>query len=437
MRVADEREPMDRRGAWRLLFVALVVWVSLAAWLVPWEWAPACIEPADAADHFTAAEIERAEAYASAVRPVADAALVLGLLMAFALGWARWGRHAAGRVTGRLPWWLAVPVAVLVFDLLVRAVRLPFAWLLRRRRLEDGLTEQDAAGWWIDQGLSLLVSWAVATALMILLVACVRRWPRRWYLPLGAALLGVTYALSMAYPVVVEPLFNRFTPLPDGDLRTRLVAMADDQGVDVGRVLVADASRRTTTLNAYVSGIGDTKRLVLYDTLLSDATEDEVVAVAAHEVAHAARNDVLVGTTLGAVGIVAAVAGLGLLLDGGWGRRLTGGVGEASATWPVLATVALATVLASPIENTISRAVEVRADVDSLATTGDREAFRQLHVRLAQRSLADPTPPAWRQFWWGSHPTVLERLALPMAGGGPSDEDSAGVVGKGGISCAS
>lgn len=412
MRVAGERAPTDRRGAWVLLIVALVVWVVLAAWLVPWEWSPARIEPADATDHFTAAEIERAEAYASAVRPLADAALVLGLLVAVALGWTRWGRRAAGRVTGRLPWWLAVPVAVLVFDLLVRAVRLPFAWLLRRRRLEEGLTEQGAAGWWTDQGLSLLVSWVVASALMILLVACVRRWPRRWYLPLGAALLGVTYALSMAYPVVVEPIFNRFTPLPEGDLRTRLVTMADQQGVDVGRVLVADASRRTTTLNAYVSGLGDTKRLVLYDTLLSDATEDEVVAVAAHEVAHAARNDVLVGTTLGAVGIVAGVAALGLLLDGTRGRRLHGGLVGASATWPVLATVALATVLVSPLENTVSRAIEVRADVDALRTTADREAFRQLHVRLAQRSLADPTSPAWRQFWWGSHPTVTERLGL-------------------------
>lgn len=412
MRAIGEHPRTDRRGAWVLLIVALVAWVSLTAWLVPWEWSPAGIEPADATDHFTSEEIERAEAYASAVRLLADAALVLGLLVAFALGWTRWGRRTAGRVTGRLPWWLAVPVAVLVFDLLVRAVRLPFAWLLRRRRLEEGLTEQGAAGWWTDQGISLLVSWAVASVLMILLVACVRRWPRRWYLPLAAALLGVTYALSMAYPVVVEPLFNRFTPLPEGDLRTRLVTMADEQGVDVGRVLVADASRRTTTLNAYVSGIGDTKRLVLYDTLLSDATEDEVVAVAAHEVAHAARNDVLVGTTLGAVGIVAAVAGLGLLLDGGRGRRVTGGLGEASATWPVLATVALATVLATPLESTISRAVEVRADVDSLRTTDDREAFRQLHVRLAQRSLADPTPPALRQIWWGSHPTVLQRLAL-------------------------
>ncbi len=260
--------------------------------------------------------------------------------------------------------------------------------------------------------LSLAVSWLGTTLVVLLVVGCARRWPRRWYLPVGAGVVVATYVVSLAYPVLVEPLFNRFTPLPESRLRTELVSMADQQGVDVGEVLVADASRRTTTLNAYVSGLGGTKRLVLYDTLLEDAPDDEVIAVAAHEVAHAARHDVLVGTTLGAVGAVAGVAALALLLDSRRARRSTGGLSSPGAVWPLLATVTVATVLVSPVQNTISRAVETRADVDALATTDDGQGFQALHVRLAQRSLADPTPPAWRQFWWGSHPTVLERLGL-------------------------
>ena len=407
-----EHPALDRRGAWVLLTAALVVLTGLAAWLVPWEWAPERIEPVEATDYFTAEELSRSDAYASGVRRLADASLVIGLLVTVALGWTAAGRRAARALTRRLPWWSAVPVAVLVFDLLVRAVRLPFAWLLRRRRLEVGLTDQPLAGWISDQGLSLLVSWVVGSLLVLLLVACARRWPRRWYLPLSAGVLAATYALSMAYPLVVEPLFNKFTPLPDGELRTRLVAMADEQGVDVGEVLVADASRRTTTLNAYVSGIGETKRLVLYDTLVAAAEPDEVLTVAAHEVAHAARRDVLLGTTLGGIGGVAGIAALALFLDGRRGRRSERGFNGGESVWPVLATVAVATVMVSPVENTISRAVETRADVDSLRTTGDAEGFRDLHVRLAQRSLADPAPPAWRQVWWGSHPTVLQRLAL-------------------------
>jgi STE24 endopeptidase len=290
-------------------------------------------------------------------------------------------------------------------------VRLPLVWQIRGRRLDEGLTTQGAVGWWTDQSLSLLVSWVAASIGLLLLVACARRWRHRWYLPVGVGALVATYVLSMAYPLVVEPLFNRFTPLPKGELRSELVAVAERQGVDVGEVLVADASRRTTTLNAYVSGLGDTKRLVLYDTLVDDAPQDEVVAVAAHEVAHAARRDVLVGTTLGAVGAVIGVAVLALLLGGRVGRR-TNPLASAAAAWPVLAVVVVATVVASPVQNTISRAIETRADVGALSTTGDASAFRDLHVRLAQRSLADPTPPTWRQVLWGSHPTVLQRLAL-------------------------
>jgi STE24 endopeptidase len=406
-----DRPPLDRRGAWLLLVTSALVWVGLAAWLVPWEWSPGRIDPVEAGDYFTASEVERAEEYAGALRPLADASLVLGLLVATGLAWSPWGRRLARKITARIPWWVGVPLAVLVFDVAVRAVRLPFARQIRQRRLQEGLTEQAEAGWWADQGLSLLVTWVVGSLAVLLLVGCARRWPRRWYLPLGAGALVATYALSMAYPVAVEPLFNRFTPLPDGDLRSELVEIADRQGVDVGEVLVADASRRTTTLNAYVSGLGETKRLVLYDTLLDDAPADEVVVVVAHEVAHAARDDVLVGTTLGAVGALVGVAALALLLDGTRGRR-RGGLARASAAWPLLATVALAGVLVSPIENTVSRAIETRADVDSLDSTRHRSAFQQLQVRLAQRSLADPDPPVWRQLWWGSHPTVLERLAL-------------------------
>ena len=405
---------LDRRGAWVLLVLALLTWVALAAWLVPWEWSPGRIDPVPAGDYFSAAEIARAESYADYVRPRGDGALVVGIVAALLLGWTRWGRRVAVGLTRRVPWWVGVPVAVLVFELLVRGVRVPFAWQIRGRRLEEGLTDQGAAGWWTDQALSLLVSWAVVSLALLLLLLCARRWPRRWYLPVGAGALVATYALSMAYPVVVEPLFNRFTPLQDGPLRSELVAMADHQGVDVGEVLVADASRRTTTLNAYVSGFGGTKRLVLYDNLLEDVPNGEVVAVAAHEVAHAARHDVLMGTTLGAVGAVAGVAALALLLDARRGRR-DGVTRDAGVAWRVLATVAVATVLVAPVQNTVSRAIEARADVDALAATGDPAGFRELQVRLAQRSLADPTPPAWRQVVWGSHPTVLERLALVVS----------------------
>ncbi len=107
---------------------------------------------------------------------------------------------------------------------------------------------------------------------------------------------------SFVYPVLVEPAFNQFTPLPDGPLRTQILHLADVEHVHLDDVLVADASRRTTTLNAYVSGYGSTRRVVLYDTVLHDLPRDQVLAIVAHELGHAAHDDVLWGSLLAALG---------------------------------------------------------------------------------------------------------------------------------------
>jgi STE24 endopeptidase len=227
---------------------------------------------------------------------------------------------------------------------------------------------------------------------------------------------------SYVYPVLVEPLFNSFEPLPPGDLRTRVLELADKEGVPVRDVLVADASRRTTTLNAYVSGFGGTHRVVLYDNLVEDLPEDQALSVVAHELAHARHRDVLVGSALGAWGVVAGVGVLGLMAGS---RRMERRYGPRPLGQPVvvpvlLAVVALAGLAVSPVQNGISRRVETRADVDALRATGNPAAFVAMQKRLATRSLSDPTPPAWARFWFGSHPTVLERVALvhpPSAAG--------------------
>jgi STE24 endopeptidase len=230
-----------------------------------------------------------------------------------------------------------------------------------------------------------------------------------------AALLVV--AGSFLYPVLVEPVFNRFTPLEDGPLRDRVLALAEEQGVEVSEVLVADASRRTTTLNAYVSGLGATRRVVLYDTLLAQAPTEEVQVIVAHELAHAKHDDVLVGTVLGAGGALVGVSLLTLALASPRLRRRSdvAGAGDPASVAMVLALVAVGGFVASPVVNSVSRAVEMRADRESLVATGESEAFLQIHRRLAIEAVSDPTPPRWSQLWFGSHPTVLERAGLPSS----------------------
>ena len=261
------------------------------------------------------------------------------------------------------------------------------------------------------------MSWVLTSLVVLLVVLAMRRSPRRWFLWAGGAAAGLTMAGSFLYPVVIEPVLNEFASLPDGSLRAAVFDLAEKEGVEVSDVLVADASRRTTTLNAYVSGFGGTRRVVLYDNLVEGVPEAEARVVVAHELAHAKYDDVLVGTALGAVGAVLGVSLLALALDSPRLRRRAGveGAGTAAVVPLMLALWAVATLLVSPVQNTISRAIEARADRESLVATGDSDTFISMQRELALAALSDPTPPAWSQFWFGSHPTVLQRAGLPAS----------------------
>ncbi len=170
--------------------------------------------------------------------------------------------------------------AILAVGELVTA---PFALSLRANALDAGLTTQSLGGWLRDQAFSLLVGGAFAAVLVLLVVGTARRSPRRWpvYTALGGAVLTVLG--SWSYPLVVEPLFNRFASLPESPLRSEILALARAERVPVSDVLVADASRRTTTLNAYVSGLGSTRRVVLYDNLVNDVPRRETLVIVAHQ----------------------------------------------------------------------------------------------------------------------------------------------------------
>jgi STE24 endopeptidase len=301
-----------------------------------------------------------------------------------------------------------VPLAVAAVTVVLRVATLPFRAASQEHRLRNGLSEQRWADWVRDVLVSTVVSTVSTAVVLVLLVGFARRWRTAWVPAAAVVLGGLVVVGSLAYPVVVEPLFNRFTPLQDGPLRSAVMEVAEREGVAVDEVLVADASRRTTTLNAYVSGIGGTRRVVLYDTLVESVPQDQTLAVVAHELAHARHHDVVTGTVLAALGVGLGVALLALVL----GRER---IRTVSAVPLVLALVAVGALVASPVENGISRRIETRADVDALKATGDPVAFREVQTMLALRSLADPTPPRWSHYWWGSHPTVLERLALAEA----------------------
>lgn len=393
-------------GGGALLF-ALIAWL-----VVPWHPVPGGMpEPASASEVFTQVQIQRGEEYARWSRLLSWASLAVSLVVSCLLGFTRLGSRLLGKRSR--PWPVTVIGLTAVILVIGRLATLPFALGLRQRRVDYGLTDQGLGAWFVDEAKGLGIGIVFTAIALLVLFGCVRRWRTWWPVIVSGIFVVLVMAGSFLYPVVIEPVFNNFTSMEQGTLRSEILALADEEGVAIDDVLVADASRRTTTLNAYVSGFGGTRRVVVYDNLVNDQPDDQVLSVVAHELAHAKHDDVLVGTGLGAFGSIIGIGLLGLVMSSAWVRRRAGvdGLTDPRAVAVVLALMAVATVLSSPIENTISRRIEMRADVDALAVT-PASAMVELQRELCVRAVCDPNGPAWSQFWFGSHPTVLERVAV-------------------------
>lgn len=412
-RPAPRRALTDRTVGLALVVAGLLLVAWLATVLVPWHAVPGgAPDPVPDLRVFTTAEIDRAEAWARLGRLISWSSLAISLAVASWLGFTSRGARLLGRLA--LPWWSAVVALTFMVIGIGRLATLPVSLMAWQQRTRVGLTEQPLSGLLRDVAVGFAYEVALSAVVLLVVIGIARLLPRAW--PAVVALVGSVLVVGSSYlwPVLVEPAYNTFEPLHDPALERGIQQLAAREGVDVDEVLVADASRRTTTLNAYVSGFGDSRRVVLYDTLLQELDRPEVLAVVGHELAHARHGDVETGTVLGVGGTVVGVGLLALLLGAPAVRRRAGvtGIADPRAVALLLALGAWGTLLVAPLENGVSRQLETRADVDALKATGDPVAFVRMQRALAVTSLADPTPPALSQWWFGSHPTVLERIAL-------------------------
>lgn len=398
----------------RALALALLLATTLvvAALTVPWDVLPGGHPHVDVARDFTAAQVARERAYHLALRPPAYTSLFVSVLVAAVLGLTPLGARLVGRLPG--PWWVRVPsgtAAVLVIGQLATLPLDARSEVVQRRY---GLSTQHWAGWTDDLLRGLGVRLLTTSLVLLVLIGLARRTARWWaWGALFAALL--TVAGSFVYPLLVEPAFNRFTSLPVGPLRSDLLALAARDHVPVRDVLVADASRRTTALNAYVSGFGSTRRIVLYDTLVKQSPPREVELVVAHELGHAGRQDVLHGTLIGALGAAAGICALSLVLPVLLRRAQVPSVGDPAVVPLVLLLATVAPLLLLPLTNLVSRHIEARADVHALDLTGDVPTFIASEQRLSLVNLSDlaPGPLVYGLFF--DHPSGPQRIALARA----------------------
>jgi STE24 endopeptidase len=355
----------------------------------------------DALTFFTAEEVARARSYH---RPLYWAGIADVAIEASVLATLVWTGAGAALDPGSLPWWGQAPAYAAIVVVAAAAVRAPLGlWSGLSRERRWGFSTQQLPSWAADRAKGIGVEIVLTAVALLGLVGLARALPGWWVAPAAAAFALATLLLSFVAPVVLEPLFNRYSPLQNATLAAELHRLAQVAGVPIRDVLVQDTSRRTRKANAYVSGLGRTRRVVVSDTLLEQATQAEVRLVVAHELGHRRERHVLLGTVLAMAGAVIATVVVWALL----GTR----VGDPHQV-PLELLIGLGLALTSlPALTAVSRRWERTADRYSLELTGDRAAYASVFRRLAQTNLTDLDPPRLLYLLLFTHPTPPERLA--------------------------
>ena len=364
--------------------------------------------PVRLSSYFSAAEIDRARDFRRPQLALYGGTLlievaVLGVLV------ARPPRRLRGPMRRPV---LVAAVAGAGLALALDAAPLPLRAVAHERAVDVGLSTQDWAEWAGDLAKSWAIGGVVTGAGAAAAVALMRRFPRGWWLPGSAVVVAFGAVTIYAGPVVIDPLFNDFEPLPPGQVRSDVLQLAGEAGVDVGEVYAVDASRRTTGANAYVAGLGHTKRVVLYDNLLENFTRDEIRLVVAHELGHVHYSDVPRGLLF-----LALVAPVGLFAAAQATRRLAPAEERPGpAVLPALAlSVGVLAFAVTAISNQLSRRIEARADSYALKLTQAPEPFIGFERRIALRNVSDPDPPDWVTAILATHPPTIERIGIGEA----------------------
>jgi Zn-dependent protease with chaperone function len=276
------------------------------------------------------------------------------------------------------------------------------------------LTNETMATWLTDQAKAIAVNLVISVFVGVLVLLAIRR-VRRWWIPAWLGSIPLILLGVLITPLVIDPLFNKFEPLRDPVLRRDLLAEAARAGIENGRVYEVNKSKQTKTMNAYVTGVGPSARIVMWDTLLQKLDHDEVLAVMGHEMGHYVLKHLWKGIAF-SIAVTFFVFWIGQqLYERGlarWGSRW--GVREArgdpaALPWLLLLGTLIGFAI-SPVTSGFSRHIEHQADVFSLDLTHLNEPMASAFVKFAEDSKEDPRPPRFIEWWMYSHPSLGRRI---------------------------
>ncbi len=304
---------------------------------------------------------------------------------------------------------------VLAFLMVLQVISLPYAYYMGHiRETSMGFSNLDAFGWLIRYLKSAVVGIGIETVGILLLLAVIRKFDQGWVYIVPLVMGGFSLALTLLFPVLITPLFYEQKPLPAGEFRNRILEIAGKAGMETEEIYVIDESRYSKHTNAYFTGVGKHRRIVLYDNLINSHTPEEAALIFAHEAGHWQHNHVAKGLSLGFLAMI-FLGFLYKLVFPYLGSVAWFGFREmsSSANIPMLMLlITLAQLFVSPIESQISQYMEVQADTAALELTGLKNVYISAQQRLSVDNRSDLTPSPLRVFWLYSHPPALERIEL-------------------------
>ncbi len=311
-------------------------------------------------------------------------------------------------IPGWFPWQILVYFLILILGYQVITTPLAYYGFVLSRRY--GLSVMSLRSWLFDLLKGLVLSLIVEALVIELIYVLLATQPQTWWLWVALVLLFFQVLMANLAPVLIFPLFYKFTPLPEGELTRRLLALVDRAHTRVRGVFSMQMSSKTTAANAALMGLGNTRRIVLGDTMLDRYTNDEIETVLAHELGHHVHHDLwklIISQSLLTLGVLYLI---NVVLH--WAVATQQYLGLADvATLPFLLLLTGAFgLIVLPISNGLSRAIEYQADEYALQTTRMVESFKSAMTRLANQNLADVEPSPLVEFLFHSHPSVRKRL---------------------------
>lgn len=339
---------------------------------------------------------------------LADGAVLLALIWSgwLPLSWSWSQSHLGTNVWWQSLWLLGVGFALSIPSL-------PFEWWGQfRLEARFGFNTTTLGTWIADRLKGLVLAAAIGLPLLALILSLVGWVGPLWWIWAWAALLGFQVLILFLAPVVIMPLFNKFTPLPEGPLRDRLLSLGQRTGFNAKTIQVMDGSRRSRHANAFFTGFGKFRKIVLYDTLVTQLSEAELEAVLAHEIGHHRRKHIPQRLAWAALSSLIAFSLIGYLAhDGALGT--TFGFPSGNSVAPTLLLFALISpaVLfwSTPLGNLWSRKHEYEADAYARDAVGGPEPLIGALRKLSEKNLSNLNPHPWYSTFHYSHPTLVER----------------------------